>query len=147
MRAERRPAAVTLTVVGHRPTGPPRAVLLAVGCLTLACLWATPALAQSDPDSPLLTFTLIAYGASAGADLGATGYCLGAGTCHEANPLFRPFVQHHVAVAGAVKMTVTGVTVWQLIRHRQEHPRAVFWTTVALTALNTYAAVRNSRLK
>jgi len=77
-------------------------------------LMATPAAAQA-PDRPA-NWMAITFGSLAGADIGMSMNCMGAGTCREANPLLRP-LQDHPAFFGAAKAgfntaTVVGIYKW-----------------------------------
>jgi len=116
------------------------------GTLVLVLLlgWTTPLYAQSTDSFPL-HLALAGMMAAHGADLSTTMYCLGAETCHEANPFFAPLTRHPAA-AGAVKMGIAAGTAWVLLRHHEEHPKLVFWTSVGLTAFYTGVVIHNARL-
>src|SRR3989337_1454415 len=83
----------------HEPYIPMKNTNVIVLALALG-LWATPV--QAD-DGPRLHIALTAYMAAHGADLYTTGYCIGARTCREVNPVFAPFAHQPVAF-GATKM-------------------------------------------
>jgi hypothetical protein len=89
---------------------------------------------------------LTALVVAAGADLGSTERCLGAGTCRELNPLLSLAVTKNAMLFGATKMAITALVGWivhELYAHG--HPkiaRALAWSS---SGLWTTAAVRNAR--
>ena len=112
--------------------------------LLLCALVLLPASVESQP----LWATNLAIGAqmtTAGADLAVTSYGLGAGAFREANPLLRPFEHQPVGMA-IVKMGLGSALSYALVKRRAKNPKAVFWTAVGLTALNSYVVGRNARL-
>src|SRR4051812_42325749 len=81
-------------------------------------------------EEPWYAHVALAAAATAqAADLSTTSYCLGQGTCHELNPVLRPF-EHQPLMFGVVK---TGMFVgldlltWKF---HKDHPRiaALIWT-------------------
>lgn len=111
-------------------------LLLALG------LWSTPVFAE---DSLKLHLALVGFMAAHGADLYTTGYCIGARTCREVNPVFAPLADKPVAF-GALKMSTAALTSWALLHHHKAHPRLVFWTAVAGTIGISAVAVHNARI-
>ena len=79
-----------------------------------------------------------------GMDLASTTACLQRGACREANPLMRSLADRPFAF-GAVKMGLVAaeqIALWQL--HRK-HPKAAWWTAVALGAISGVVVIQNAR--
>jgi hypothetical protein len=110
--------------------------------LLVACLIVWPVTVSAQP-AWATHLAIGGYVTSASADLAVTTYGLGAGIFREANPILRPF-EHDPLGMALVKMGVGSVVSYVLIKRRSS--KATFWLSVGLTALNSWMAVRNSRL-
>ncbi|MDP3703685.1 MAG: DUF5658 family protein [Candidatus Omnitrophota bacterium] len=117
--------------------------------MLMLMLSAAPAFAQDAPPHRhgiAEKVDLTALVVAAGADLGSTERCLGAGTCRELNPLLSLAVTKNAMFFGATKMAITALVGWivhELYAHG--HPkiaRALAWSS---SGLWTTAAVRNAR--
>lgn len=96
-------------------------------------------------DSLKVHLAVTAFMAAHGADLYTTGYCIGARTCREVNPVFVPLADRPV-VFGALKMGTAALTSWVLLRSHKQHPRLVFWLATVGAAGVSAAAVHNARI-
>jgi hypothetical protein len=116
----------------------------AVRAALLVLILAAPVSAQTDER---LTHAAIAgYMVAAQIDIAGTSYCLGKGTCREANPLFKPLVESRgVVPAMAVKAATHTAIAGLLLTKHKKHPRAVFWFAVALMSAQIAVDVHNYR--
>jgi hypothetical protein len=114
-----------------------RALFILLACL----LWPTPVAAQSVRASNVAigTFMVGQFG-----DITTTAYGIGAGQFSEANPLLRWAEHRPVAMAVTKGSLAVGVSV-ALLKARRSHPKATFWTAVALTAVQVGVTWHNSR--
>lgn len=89
----------------------------------LALVLLLPSVASADD---WLTHILIGgVAVTSFADASSTSHCFGAGTCREANPLFRPFVDRSVVGSMALKGAATyAMTAWLWRMHRDHPTRA-----------------------
>jgi len=95
----------------------------------------------------LATLLLVTYAMLAGADLGMTMACVGAGSCREVNPLLRP-LQTHSGWYGATKAGLNTGVVMGVYRATRGKPRQRVVALVALVAAQAVIVGLNThRLK
>lgn len=95
---------------------------------------------------PALDLALVAYNATAIADLATTYQLLGQSGYREANPLLGSFGNNPGALVAVKTGVAFGVT-YGLTRLGKERPKLAFWMTVAGIGLNSFAAIHNLRQK
>lgn len=94
-----------------------------------------------------INWTNVAIGAfaiSQATDLATTEFCIGRGSCEEANPLFRPFQNRPIAMGvakGAGAVFVGDV----LLRQRQAHPKRTALIAAGLAGAYVGLSIRNAR--
>src|SRR5580765_7274290 len=82
----------------------------------------------------LLFHTLIAGGvALQGSDAMQTAYVLGNGGGRELNPVLQPFSDHPAAF-GAMKLGLTAVSTWGLVKLHAQPGKRARWLTIAILA-------------
>lgn len=111
--------------------------LILVGAIVLGGV--TPAFAQSDL---LNHVTVGAYMVGQFTDIATTEYCIGRGTCTEANPLMRWASDRPIAMA-VVKGSVATISSAILIHFHETHPRATFTTALLLTLGQAWLTYHN----
>lgn len=77
-------------------------------------------------------------------DISITQHYIGKGVFQEANPLLRWAEQKPVAMA-AVKGSIAVAVSWLLLAKHKDHPKAVFWTSVALASVQAAITYHNYR--
>ena len=111
--------------------------------LLLLVLLSVPAQAQDRPAN----WMAISFGALAGADIGITQRCIGAGTCREANPILRP-LQDKPAWFGGAKAalnTATVVGIYRWTKPRSKTRYAAFGVLIAVQAVVVGSNIRQLR--
>lgn len=115
--------------------------LVVAACLLVA----SPASAQSIDDWVHLamgTYITLSF-----ADVAQTAYCYGASAvCREQNPVLGPVVRHFgVVPALTFKGAAHAGLVYVLLKHHKKSPRTVFWSTLAIIAIQAYTVEHNRR--
>lgn len=85
-----------------------------------------------------------AFAISTTADLATTEFCIGRGSCEEANPIFRPLENKPLAMGigkGAGAVLIGDV----LLRQRKDHPKRTAVIAAALAGAYFGLAVHNAR--
>ena len=98
----------------------------------------------------MLLHALIAGGvALQGADAVQTAYVLGSGGAHEMNPVLQPFSQQPAAF-GAMKLGLTALSTWGLVKLHAQPGRKARWITIAILAeeylVETWCIAHNQRV-
>lgn len=97
-------------------------------------------------DSLKVHVALFGYMTTAFVDTAETSYCIALKTCREANPVLRPLVERHgVVPAMAVKGAMHTGIAWFLLTQHKDHPKAAFWSTLALIGAQTAVDIHNIR--
>jgi len=87
---------------------------------------------------------MVTMGAAGGADLMTTGYCLGAGTCREGNPILRPLEDQPFAF-GVAKMGTTAYLMYWMHKLHHTHPKLAWIVGGASAGAWSIIAWRNTR--
>lgn len=124
-----------------------RVIITLQAAIIVYLLSAGTARAQSSIESePATHLALGAYITAAFFDTSITSYCHGLGVCKEQNPLLRPIVDRRgVVVAMTIKGAEHAAISGLLLHYHKQHPRAVFWATIGLTAAQVYVDAANVR--
>lgn len=77
-------------------------------------------------------------------DLAVTEYAIGAGVLREANPILAPLAHRPVEMAIAKGTMAVGVS-YALVKLKQRHPKAAFWTAVVLAGVQAGVTWHNAR--
>lgn len=99
---------------------------------------------EPEPHPRILHAAIASYVVSQNVDATVTMYGIGRGDFREGNPLLRWAEDRPVGMAltkGAIAVTTSAI----LIKLHKDRPKTTLILTVALTALQTYAVVRNAR--
>lgn len=111
----------------------------------LAVLLCVPAPSQAQ-DSLFTDAMLASYVVAGFTDTAQTAYCLGRGTCREANPALRWAIERRgVPTAMTAKGILHVGLAYVLYRNHKAHPRTVQWVAATLTAVQLAVVVHNAR--
>lgn len=114
-----------------------------IGLLLLLLLLAKPSAAAQADIFPVLGGAYVGLGVWDGY---TTVQCSKLGTCHEANPLLRPFVDEHgIAPVMTAKVAFQVGTLALLCHWRKDHPRETMAALLSLIVLQSYVNIRNAR--
>jgi hypothetical protein len=88
---------------------------------------------------------IAAYGIGQMSDGMVTTFGIGRGDFREANRLLAWAEQKPVAMS-LTKGAIAAGTVYLLIKAHRRHPKAAFWTGLALASVQAYVTARNAKL-
>lgn len=91
----------------------------------------------------LVNVAIGAFAVSQFTDISGTMFCLGRGSCEEANPLFRPFQRNALAM-GAAKGAGAVFIGDVLLRQRKDHPKRTAVIAFGLAAAYGALSYRNA---
>lgn len=92
----------------------------------------------------LLKLTLVTSLAAHGADLATTEHCLGAGTCHETNPILARFDQPFAFGAG--QMGIVGIERLAVAKVEEKHPKWALVLNLVVTGAYSGIALHNAKV-
>lgn len=105
-------------------------------------------LGQSPIEKNFYKASIMGSATAAIMDMTTTGYCLGAGTCEEKNPILAPFSQNPLAM-GFVKGAISSSIILAIheILYKKGHHRLAIIANFINTGIIIAIAIRNSRIK